>query len=75
MIGYKRDIHFFSDANGQTPKFTDGMGGKFFMSRNGTMLHEGPALITDFVKSKCSMIRPSLFGLASERHHLLYRNG
>jgi hypothetical protein len=74
IIDYDRDIHFFKDANGQTPKFTDGMGGKFFFSKDGTMLHEGPALITDFVKSKCVMIRPSLLDLASERHYLLRQN-
>lgn len=75
MIDYERDIHFFQDANGQVPKFTDGLGGKFFFSKDGTLLHEGPALVTELVKSKCVMIRPSLFDLASQRHHLLYRNG
>ena len=75
MIGYDRDIHFYKDANGQLPKFADGLGGKFFLSKNGTMLHEGPALITDFVKSKCVTIRTSLHCLASKRHHLLHKNG
>lgn len=74
MIDYDRDIHFHKDANGQVPKFTDGLGGKFFLSKDGVMLHEGPALITDIVKSKCSMIRPSLLEFASEKANLLYRN-
>lgn len=74
MIDYDRDIHFFKDANGQVPKFTDGLGGKFFFSKDGVLLHEGPALITELVKSKCVMIRPSLLDLANKRHHLLYRN-
>jgi predicted transcriptional regulator len=75
MIDYDRDIHFFKDGNGQSPKFTDGLGGKFFFSKDGVLLHEGPALITELVKSKCVMIRPSLLDLASQRHFLLRQNG
>ena len=74
MIDYDRDIHFFKDGNGQSPKFADGLGGKFFFSKDGTLLHEGPALITELVKSKCVMIRPSLLDLASKRHFLLRQN-
>lgn len=68
IISYERDIHFFPEANGQVPKFMDGVSGKFFLSKDGTMLHEGPALITGFAPSKCFSIRGSLRDLAKEQY-------
>lgn len=72
IISYKRNITFFKDANQQLPKFMDGLGGKFFLSKNGTMLHEGPALITAFAPSKCTSIRKSLKPLAAEQYRLKF---
>lgn len=65
IIDYKRDI----TIHGKVSYFDDGIeaprqGGKTFLAKNGTMLHEGPALITRFAASKCFPIKKELYALA-----------